>query len=125
MTAAVPEIVTVVRAMPARALVLDGEAIALRPDGTPLPFQETMRRFGRKLDIDRLTASLPITPVFFDALYLDGDPLIDEPLSRRVTWLAEQGASANLVPRLPTSDPDAAAAFAGRALAAGHEGVMA
>ena len=52
-TIAVPEVVTVVRAMPARTLVLDGEAIALRPDGTPLPFQDTMRRFGRKLDVDR------------------------------------------------------------------------
>src|SRR2546430_6296243 len=32
-----------------RETILDGEAIALRapPDGTPLPFQVTMRRFGR------------------------------------------------------------------------------
>ena len=49
-TIAVPEVVTVVRAMPARELVLDGEAIVFRPDGTPQPFQITMRRFGRKLD---------------------------------------------------------------------------
>ena len=124
-TIAVPEIVTVARAMPARALVLDGEAIALRPDGTPLPFQETMRRFGRKLDVDRLKDALPITPMFFDALYLDGDALVDEPLARRVSLLAEQSAAANLVPRLLTADRDAAAAFAQRALAAGHEGVMA
>ena len=124
-TVAVPEIVAVARAMPARALVLDGEAIALRPDGTPLPFQETMRRFGRKLDVDRLTAALPITPMFFDALYLDGEPVVDETLARRVSLLVEQSAAANLVPRLVTSDREAAAAFAGRALAAGHEGVMA
>ncbi len=124
-TAAVPEIVTIARAMPARALVLDGEAIALRPDGAPLPFQETMRRFGRRLDVDRLQHALPITPMFFDALYVDGDPLVDEPLTRRVSLLAVQSASANLVPRLLTSDPGAAAAFAQQALAAGHEGVMA
>ena len=62
-TVAVPEIVAVARAMPARELVLDGEAIALRPDGSPLPFQDTMRRFGRKLDVDRLKATLPITPM--------------------------------------------------------------
>jgi DNA ligase 1 len=124
-TIAVPEVVTVVRAMPARTLVLDGEAIALRPDGTPLPFQDTMRRFGRKLDVAALTDTLPITPMFFDALYLDGDPLIDEPLTRRVSLLAEQGAAANLVPRLVTANPDEAAAFARRALSTGHEGVMA
>jgi DNA ligase 1 len=69
--------------------------------------------------------TLPITPMFFDALYLDGDPLVDEPLTQRVSRLVEQCAGANLVPRLITSDPDAAAAFAQRALAGGHEGVMA
>ena len=62
-TIAVPEVVTVVRAMPARELVLDGEAIVLRADGTPQPFQITMRRFGRKLDVDRLKETLPITPI--------------------------------------------------------------
>jgi DNA ligase-1 len=124
-TIAVPEVVAVTRAMPARSIVLDGEAIALRADGSPLPFQETMRRFGRKLEVERLKETLPITPMFFDVLYLDGDALIDEPLSRRVSGLAEQSAGANLVPRLVTADPDAAAAFTQRALATGHEGVMA
>jgi DNA ligase-1 len=117
-TAAVPEIVAVARAMPARSLVLDGEAIVLRPDGSPVPFQETMRRFGRKLDVDRLKETLPITPMLFDALYLDGQPLVDEPLVRRVALLTEQVPVANLVPRLFT-------AFARQALAIGHEGVMA
>src|SRR4051812_9374071 len=124
-TVAVPEVVSIVRAMPARSLVLDGEAIALRPDGTPLPFQETMRRFGRKLDVDTLKDTLPITPVFFDAIYVDGEPLVDEPLSRRVSLLNEQGAMANLVPRIVTADSDVAASFAQRSLATGHEGVMA
>jgi DNA ligase-1 len=63
--------------------------------------------------------------MFFDALYVDGDPLVDEPLGRRVALLEAQSAPANLVPRLLTSDREAAAAFASRALAAGHEGVMA
>src|SRR6202007_2897946 len=47
-TVAVPEVVEAARRLPLRDAVLDGEAIALRPDGTPLPFQVTMRRFGRK-----------------------------------------------------------------------------
>jgi ATP-dependent DNA ligase I len=124
-TGAVPEVVAVTRAIPAREIVLDGEAIVLRSDGTPRPFQETMRRFGRKLDVDALRAELPITPVFFDALYLDGDPLIDEPLARRAAVLDEQVTVANRVPRQVTSSREAAAAFTARALAAGHEGVMA
>jgi len=133
-TVAVPEVVDVVRAMPAESIVLDGEAIALRPDGSPLPFQITMRRFGRKLDVDRLKTELPITPLFFDALYLDGSSLVDEPLSRRFATLMEQargrdpeggGPRITLVPRIVTASADEAAAFAARALASGHEGVMA
>jgi DNA ligase-1 len=124
-TIAVPEVVTAVRQMPAREIVLDGEAIALRPDGIPHPFQITMRRFGRKLDVASLQQELPITPMFFDVLYLDGDPLIDEPLARRVTLLGGQAAPQHLVPRLLTADADAAASFAAQALATGHEGVMA
>jgi ATP-dependent DNA ligase I len=124
-TPAVPEVVAAARAMPAREIVLDGEAIALRPDLSPHPFQVTMRRFGRKLDVDRLRQELPITPMFFDALYLDGDPLVDEPLTRRVAVLGEQVAAANLVPRIFTASAEDAAEFAARALASGHEGVMA
>ncbi len=102
-TPAVPEVVAAARAMPAREIVLDGEAIALRADLSPHPFQVTMRRFGRKLDVEALRQELPITPMFFDALYLDGDPLVDEPLTRRVALLGEQVAAPNLVPRIFTA----------------------
>jgi ATP-dependent DNA ligase I len=124
-TPAVPEVVSVARAMPAKAIVLDGEAIALRPDGTPHPFQITMRRFGRRLDIDAMQADLPITPVFFDALYLDGAPLVDEPLARRIAVVDEHAAVVNRVPRIVTSKASEAAEFTARAIATGHEGVMA
>jgi DNA ligase 1 len=124
-THAVPEVVTIARALPAREIVLDGEAIALRPDGSPHPFQVTMRRFGRKLDVAALQDDLPITPMFFDALYVDGDPLVDEPLARRVAIVESQVVEANRVPRIATSNAAEAAAFTARALATGHEGVMA
>ncbi len=45
-TAAVPEVVEIVRALPSRELILDGEVIALRSDGSPHAFQTTMSRFG-------------------------------------------------------------------------------
>jgi DNA ligase-1 len=124
-TAAVPELVAVGRAMAARQIVLDGEVMAMRSDGFPQPFQVTMRRFGRKLDVDQLKLELPLTPFFFDALYLEGEPLVDEPLSRRIDVLTSQVAAANVVPRLITATPSEAAAFAAQALAAGHEGTMA
>jgi DNA ligase-1 len=124
-TVAVPEVVDIVRAMPAREIVLDGEAIVLRPDGTPQPFQVTMRRFGRKLEVAELQSSLPITPFFFDALYLDGTPLVDQPLTKRLRAIEEIVSRANQVPRIVTAKLEAASAFAAAALANGHEGVMA
>src|SRR5204862_157690 len=80
-------------------LLLDGEAIALRPDGTPLPFQTTMRRFGRRLDVERLRRDLPLTPFLFDLLYLDGEPLLDEPEERRFAALSNVTSGGLLVPR--------------------------
>ncbi len=65
-TAAVPEMVEVVRALPANDLILDGEVLSLVPDGRPQPFQVTMRRFGRKLDVERMRRELPMTPYWFD-----------------------------------------------------------
>jgi DNA ligase-1 len=124
-TGAVPEVVEAVRALPAETLIVDGEAIALRPDGTPQPFQVTMRRFGRKLDVESLRATLPVSPYLFDCLYVDGQPLIDDPLSRRVAALDEIAPATLLVPRLVPADSSDAAAFVERALSAGHEGVMA
>jgi DNA ligase-1 len=123
-TVAVPDLVETIQALPARELVLDGETIALRPDGSPLPFQVTMRRFGRKLDVARLRAELPLTSFFFDLLHLDGEDLIDRPGGERFAALAA-AAPGLTVPRLVTADEEAADAFFADALARGHEGLMA
>jgi ATP-dependent DNA ligase I len=124
-TPVVPEIVEAVRALPARALVLDGEAIALRPDGAPEPFQVTMSRFGRKLDVSALRAQLPLSVLFFDVLHADGKDLLGEPGRARAAALAAALPEPLRVPRLVTSDPAAAAAFLGDALGRGHEGLLA
>ena len=124
-TVAVPEVVAVTRALPVHETILDGEAIALRPDGRPQPFQVTMRRFGRKLDVERLRAELPLALFFFDILYADGSPLLDEPYARRLAALDAVVPAERRVPRIVTSDAQAAAGFYERALAAGHEGLMA
>ena len=124
-TVAVPEVVAAARRLALREAILDGEAIALRPDGRPLPFQVTMRRFGRKLDVERLRAELPLASVFFDLLYADGSPLLDEPYARRFAALAAAVPEAHRVPRLMTADPREAGRFFEQAIAAGHEGLMA
>ena len=124
-TAAVPEIVEAARALPATDFILDGEVLSLTPDGRPHPFQITMRRFGRRLDVERMRAELPLTPVWFDLLYLDGAPILDEPQQRRFAALTELSPAAALVPHLRTADPDRAAEFLRDSLERGHEGIMA
>ncbi|MGA2214959.1 MAG: ATP-dependent DNA ligase [Bryobacteraceae bacterium] len=123
-TAAVPEVVELARALPAQDLILDGEVISLLPDGRPQPFQITMRRFGRKLEVERMRQELPMTPFWFDLLYLNGAPLLDEAQARRFTALAEL-APGSLIPHMVTGDAAAGAAFLEQALAGGHEGIMA
>jgi DNA ligase-1 len=124
-TPAVPEIVEAVRAVPARELILDGEGIALRGDGRPQPFQLTMRRFGRKLDIDAARGQLPLSVFFFDCLRRDGQDLLDLPAVQRFVALAEAVPAALLVPRLVTAEAQAAQGFLDHAIAQGHEGIMA
>jgi ATP-dependent DNA ligase I len=123
-TPAVPEVVDLVRAMPAKDLMLDGEVISLLPDGRPQPFQITMRRFGRKLDVERMRQELPMTPFWFDLLYLNGGPLLDESQSRRFRALSEL-APGSLMPHIVTGDAVAGDEFLEQAIARGHEGVMA
>ncbi|MBS1874859.1 MAG: ATP-dependent DNA ligase [Acidobacteria bacterium] len=124
-TAAVPEVVEAVRALPVREAILDGEAISLQGDGRPQPFQVTMRRFGRKLDVERLRAELPIQPFWFDVLYLDGGPLVDEAQRRRFEALSRVAPPETLIPAMVTADRERARGFVEEAFRRGHEGVMA
>jgi len=122
-TSAVPEVVEAARSLPANELILDGEVIALRPDGTPHTFQQTMQRFGRKLDVDRLRAELPLTPFFFDCLYIDGASTLDQPQIERFSTLSAIAPFATVPSRLrPTREE--AAQFVDETLRRGHEGVM-
>jgi DNA ligase-1 len=123
-TASVPEIVEMLRELPASELILDGEAVALDARGAPLAFQVTMRRFGRKLDVEQMRAELPLAAFFFDCLYRDGTPLVERPTQERFDALAAVLPSALVIPRLVTADVAAAEDFYADALARGHEGVM-
>ena len=82
-TDAVPEIAEAVRAFAAHTLVLDGEAIAFDASGRPHPFQITMRRFGRKLNVDAMRAELPIRGFFFDCLHVGGKSITDRSTRER------------------------------------------
>jgi DNA ligase-1 len=113
-----PEIVDIVRTLPADDLILDGETLALDEEGGPRPFQETMSRFGA--DVAR---ELALRPWFFDVLHVDGRDLIDEPLSVRQEVL-DRIAGEWRMPGVVTDSADEAERLSREALAAGHEGVL-
>src|SRR4051794_38524897 len=111
-TGRLPEIVDAVTALPGTSFVLDGEAIALRADGRPHPFQVTGSRFA-----SRGAHTVLLTPMFFDLLHLDGEDLLDRPGSERAAALSA------LVPaqwRVPRGGPEQLEL----ALGMGHEGVV-
>jgi ATP-dependent DNA ligase I len=111
----VPEIVEVVRGLPAESLVLDGEAIALGEAERPRPFQETMSRFGTTGG-----HRVALSAFFFDCLHRDGQDLLDLPARERVAHVPEELR----VPRIETADAAEAERFLDDAIARGHEGVM-
>src|SRR6266849_4040044 len=125
-TRSLPDIVAIARRdLSGAPYILDGEVVALDRAGRPLPFQELMRRFRRVRGVEAAAEELPLTLHLFDCLMAGGRSLLDEPYAKRweelqgVTggrWLAERA--------MITSAPEGDAVMA-RALAAGHEGVMA
>ncbi|MGH6657228.1 MAG: ATP-dependent DNA ligase [Actinocrinis sp.] len=117
-TAGVPELVELVRALPCDSVVLDGETLALNDDGRPRPFQETMSRFGAASGRDLL-----LRPYFFDCLHLDGADLLDAPLNDRQAALAKV-AGPYVIPGVHQPSVEQARDVLDAALAAGHEGVM-
>jgi DNA ligase-1 len=124
MTDRAPDVVEAVAALPLDAVILDGEAIALRADRRPHAFQVTMGRFGSRLDVDQHRATVPLSPFFFDVLHLDGEDLVDRPGSERAEVLTGLVPADLRVPRTVVEDESEATPVLDEALARGHEGVM-
>ncbi|HTN42290.1 MAG TPA: ATP-dependent DNA ligase [Nitrospiria bacterium] len=125
-TERLPELVEWARTLLVREIVLDGEAIALRPDGRPHPFQVTMRRFGRIKNIEAMRREIPLAAFYFDCLYREGDgALFTLPYRRRFKILTETIPSERVIQSLMTKDRAEAERFLRRALEVGHEGTMA
>jgi DNA ligase-1 len=121
----VPDVVDAVRMLPVRTVVLDAEAIALRPDGRPQPFQVTGSRVGSRVDVAAAVRTAPLTTYAFDVLHLDGADLLASTGGDRFEALASVVPEDQRVPRLVTADLDAAEAFVADALGHGHEGIVA
>lgn len=119
-TARLPGVVDVVRALPGGDLVLDGEVLGLDGD-TPRRFQDTMGDFGADGAAGRGSG---LRAFFFDAMHLDGASIHDEPLSVRRKLLESFVPEASRLPSILTSEAAVADAFMRRAISVGHEGVM-
>ena len=125
-TDSLPDIVELARAdLRGDVMILDGEVVAVGADGRPLPFQELMRRWRRVHGIEATAREIPLALYLFDCLMLDGRSLIDEAYEARWRALERVTSGAHLARRVVATDPKEADAFLAKALAAGHEGVMA
>ncbi len=124
-TESLPELVELVKSFPLESVVLDGEAIALQPDGRPRPFQVTMSRFGRRLDVEEQRRSLPLSGFFFDCAYLNGEVLVEKSNEARWAALCEVVPATSRVVRQLVTDVAEGEAVMRAALETGHEGVVA
>ncbi|APX96070.1 ATP-dependent DNA ligase LigA [Natronorubrum daqingense] len=134
-TDALPEVVEFAEETLENPVILDGEVVAIDDDGTPLPFQEVLKRFRRKHDVEKAREDVTVRPVFFDCLHADGDDLLEEPLTTRHDRLEavlrdgdEQSRSPENVDGLSllwrSDDPEEIESIDAEALEGGHEGIM-
>ncbi|MGH9210649.1 MAG: ATP-dependent DNA ligase [Acidimicrobiales bacterium] len=132
-TIRLPGIVALARALPVTRIVLDGEAIGWGDGEQPELFQDMISRFSSHDGGTRRAAVAdPSTPDlvpqglearFFDCLHVDGEDLLDRPLTDRLDAL-ERAAGPWRIPGIVTDDPTSAQEVLDQALAAGHEGAM-
>jgi DNA ligase-1 len=123
-TSSVPEIVEAVAALRVGSIVLDGEAVTLDAQGRPRPFQVTMRRFGRRLHVERLRGELPLSFTAFDVLFVNGEDCMGRPARERFALLREQLPPSLTLPQSEVRSVEHVEAALARALQAGHEGLV-
>ncbi|MET7569407.1 ATP-dependent DNA ligase [Streptomyces sp. NPDC005492] len=122
-----PELTAAALELRGERFILDGEVISFDADGRPRSFQETAGRVGSRVDVATAAETVPVSPVFFDALSVDGRDLLDLPFAERHAELAQLVPEPMRVRRTLVSGPDdvpAAEAFLAETLERGHEGVV-
>lgn len=121
-TGALPDVIQQLLTATDHDVILDGEVIAIKDD-RPMPFQSVLRRFRRRHDVAEATAEIKLVPNVFDILFLDGETLIDLPLSERRKRL-EGTLKFYIAPQVVSDDPGIIETTYREALGAGHEGIM-
>lgn len=127
-TRSLPDIVSAVKEhVKADSAILDGEAFAVDEEGRPRAFQEILKRFRRKYDVETTAREIPLTLRLFDLVYLNGENLLDKPLTERRAALlgcVENTGSIKVDEQILTSDTEEVNRIYNEALEAGHEGIM-
>ncbi len=122
-----PELTATALELRGERFILDGEVIAFDDAGRPRSFQETAGRVGSRVDVATAAKEVPVSPVFFDALSVDGHELLDLPFAERHAELARLVPEPMRVRRTLVSGPDdlaRAEGFLAETLERGHEGVV-
>ena len=121
-TGALPDVIEQLLGATDHDVILDGEVIAINGD-RPMPFQSVLRRFRRRHDVAEASVAIKLVPHVFDILYLDGETLIDLPLSERRKKL-ESVIHFFIAPQVVSADQTVIGQTYQAALDAGHEGLM-
>ncbi len=109
-----------------RDLAVDGEIIAFA-EGRKLNFFDLQKRLGRREPDLFLTNEIPLRFVIFDLLWLDGRPLLREPLTERRRLLETLALPAGFerIPVGRAESPESLQAAFLAAKARGNEGLIA
>ncbi|MBL3687627.1 ATP-dependent DNA ligase [Leucobacter zeae] len=127
LTVSYPELATLPETVNAEDAVLDGEIVALGPDGAP-SFNRLQRRFGLsdRADIARARRETPVVYLVFDVLSINGSDCRSIPYRQRRELLESLVEDA---PGMPVALPEVFAGAASDAVEASRElrleGVMA
>ncbi len=89
-TAKFPELLAPEEAFRASSALFDAEIVCLDEGGKPV-FKHVIHRLQQATEsaIERARAKYPVVCYVFDCLYLDGRPIVNEPLVRRRAWLKD------------------------------------
>lgn len=123
-TAKFPELLIPEKAFRATSALFDAEIVCLDDDGKPV-FKHAIHRIQQTTEgaIGRASSKYPAICYVFDCLYLDGLPIVQEPLVRRRAWMAD-AIKRGTPYRLSEVVADGAALFKAAAQM-GLEGIMA
>ena len=112
-----------------KSCILDGEAVPYNPEtGELYPFQTVSQRRGRKYDLEKVSAEIPIVVFLFDIIYLDGESLASKPYPERrriLEGLFRENESFKMARSIVSGDHEEITRFFNESIADGCEGIVA